>query len=120
MNGSSTSLDGAFLAGVLDRLSQVDKSRYPGDAGGRQPVHTCYVPADAVTGDVAASWGADALALLHEHAASPAAFAALFGLPGELAEWAHPKGAANLAREPVEDLRIDFEDGYGWHDTEDA
>jgi citrate lyase beta subunit len=120
MNGSSTSLDGAFLAGVLDRLSQVDKSRYPGDAGGRQPVHTCYVPADAVAGDVAASWGADALALFHEHAARPAAFAELFGLPGELAEVVHAKVAAKLAREPVEDLRIDFEDGYGWHDTEDA
>ena len=114
-----TSLDGSLLAGVLARLSEVDRSPYPGDAGGRQPVHTCYVPADRVTGDVAASWGADALALLEEHAPRPAAFASLLGLPGGLAEVVHAKVAAKLAREPVEDLRIDFEDGYGWHDTED-
>jgi citrate lyase beta subunit len=118
-----TSLDGALLAGVLDQLSEVDRvraRRYPGDAGGRQPVHTCYVPANAVTGDVAASWGARALATLDEHAARPAAFAELLGLPGELAEVVHAKVAAKLAREPVEDLRIDFEDGYGLHADEDA
>ena len=114
-----TSLDGALLAGVLDRLSEVDTSRYPGDAGGRQPVHTCYVPADRVTGDVASSWGAAALATLAEHAPRPAAFAEVFGLPGELAELVHAKVAAKLASEPVEDLRIDFEDGYGWHADED-
>jgi citrate lyase beta subunit len=113
-----TSLDGALLAGVLDRLSEVDEkraARYPGDAGGRQPVHTCYVPANAVTGDVAASWGAAALDILDEYAPRPEAFAELLGLPRELAEVVHAKVAAKLAREPVEDLRIDFEDGYGRH-----
>jgi citrate lyase beta subunit len=114
-----TSLDGSLLAGVLDRLSEVDNSHYPGDAGDRQPVHTCYVPADQVTGDVAASWGADALAALEENAPRPGVFAALFGLSGELAEVVHAKVSAKLADEPVEDLRIDFEDGYGVHDDED-
>ncbi|HEY7594009.1 MAG TPA: aldolase [Actinophytocola sp.] len=111
-----TSLDGSLLAGVLDRLSEVDKTRaarYPGDAGGRQPVHTCYVPADRVTGDVAADWGAAALATLEEHAPSAGAFAGLLGLPDDLAEAVHAKVVAKLRREPVEDLRIDFEDGYG-------
>ena len=114
-----TSLDGSLLAGVLARLSEVDNSRYPGDAGGRQPVHTCYVPADQVTGDVAAGWGADALAALEENAPRPGVFAALFGMSGELAEVVHAKVAAKLASEPVEDLRIDFEDGYGVHADED-
>jgi citrate lyase beta subunit len=111
-----TSLDGALLAGVLDRLSEVDaarRARYPGDPGGRQPVHTCYVPADRVTGDVAAEWGAAARAALDEHAPTPAALAEALGLPGDLAEPVHAKVVAKLAREPVEDLRIDFEDGYG-------
>ena len=73
-----------MLAGVGRRLSEVDAvraARYPGDAGGRQPVHTCYVPADRVTGDVAAEWGAAALAALDEHAPRPGDFAEVLGLP---------------------------------------
>jgi citrate lyase beta subunit len=111
-----TSLDGSMVAGVARRLSEVDDvraARYPGDAGGRQPVHTCYVPADRVTGDVAAEWGAAALATLDEHAPSAGMLAGLLSLPGELAEEVHEKVVAKLRREPVEDLRIDFEDGYG-------
>jgi citrate lyase beta subunit len=120
-----TSLDGSMVAGVVRRLSEVDAvraARYPGDAGGRQPVHTCYVPADRVTGDVAAEWGAAALATLDEHAPRPSDFAAVLGLPGDLAEAVHAKVVAKLRREPVEDLRIDFEDGYGLRtdEVEDA
>lgn len=111
-----TSLDGALLTDVRARLSEVDEwraARYPGDAGGRQPVHTCYVPADQVTDDVAAQWGAAALEALAEHAPNAGAFAGLLGLPHDLAEAVHAKVVAKLRREPVEDLRIDFEDGYG-------
>jgi citrate lyase beta subunit len=59
---------------------------------------------------------------MEEHASSPSAFAGLFGLPGDLAEAVHAKVMAKLRREPVEDLRIDFEDGYGWRSdsAEDA
>ena len=120
-----TSLPGAAVAAVADRLSGVDAARvarYPGDPGGRQPVHTCYVPADRVTGDVAETWGAAALAALDEHAPDAAAFADLLDLPADLAESVHDKVIAKLRREPVEDLRIDFEDGYGTRpdDEEDA
>jgi citrate lyase beta subunit len=117
-----TSLDGALLAGVLRRLSEVDAARakrYPGDPGGRQPVHTCYVPADRVSGHVAALWGAGALDALEKFAPSPAALAGILGLPGELAETIYRKVVQKLEREPVEDLRIDFEDGYGWRRDED-
>ncbi|MGH3762073.1 DUF6986 family protein [Actinophytocola sp.] len=120
-----TSLDGSMVARVARRLSEVDAeraARYAGDAGGRQPVHTCYVPADKVTGDVAAEWGAAALSALEEHAPRAGAFAEILGLPGELAEAVHAKVVAKLSREPVEDLRIDFEDGYGprLNEVEDA
>ena len=67
-----TSLDGAIIADIAGRLSIVDaerRRRYPGDVAGRQPVHTCYVPADRVTGDVAAEWGEAARAAFAEHAA---------------------------------------------------
>jgi citrate lyase beta subunit len=111
-----TSLDGSLLALAARRLSAVDAeraARYPGDAGGRQPVHTCYVPADKVTDDLPAQWGAAAIAALEEHAPGPLALAEALGLPAELAEPVHEKVVAKLTREPVEDLRMDFEDGYG-------
>ena len=111
-----TSLDAAALTGIAHRLSEVDAhraARYPGDSGGRQPVHTCYVPADAVTDDLPVQWGAAALATLEEHGPGPLAFAEVLGLPPALAEPVHEKLVAKLATEPVEDLRIDFEDGYG-------
>ena len=111
-----TSLDAATLTGIARRLSEVDerrRARYPGDSGGRQPVHTCYVPADAITDDLPVQWGAAALATLEEHAPGPLAFADVLGLSPALAEPVHEKVVAKLATEPVEDLRIDFEDGYG-------
>ena len=98
--------------GRLDALDAERARRYPGDAGTRQPVHTCYVPAGALTEDTPRRWGDEALALLATH------------VPDELA--ADPElrdlVEAKLRREPVEDLRIDFEDGYGAPDdaVEDA
>jgi citrate lyase beta subunit len=41
------------------------------------------------------------------------------GLSVELARRVHPKLVAKLDREPVEDLRIDFEDGYGHRSDEE-
>jgi citrate lyase beta subunit len=88
-------------------------SSYPGDSGTRQPVHTVYVPADRVTRDLARRWGAQARAVLDEHAASPAAMAVATGMGGAEVEEVWPLVLAKLADEPVEDLRIDLEDGYG-------
>ena len=114
-----TTLDGALLNGIAARLSPPDQD---GFAGGRQPVHTCYVPADRVDVDLPARWGSAALAALEEHAPTPAALAAIVGLPPDLAPTVFERVRAKLAAEPVEDLRIDFEDGYGVRDeeTEDA
>jgi citrate lyase beta subunit len=100
---------GASLAATDAELAR----RYPGDPGTRQPVHTVYVPADAFTARTARSWGDQALAALDRHAPGAAALAGLLGLPGPLAAEVHDRMRAKLRREPVEDLRIDFEDGYG-------
>src|SRR5215203_2054597 len=85
-------------------------ARYPGEPAGRQPVHTVYVPADAVTGGLAVDWGARALA-----AVDGVDLPAVVGL--DPAVW--PRVLAKLAAEPVEDLRVDAEDGYRGTD-EDA
>ncbi|MEU8827742.1 aldolase/citrate lyase family protein [Streptomyces sp. NPDC048636] len=111
-----TSLPGAVRDGIAASLAAVDAElarRYPGDPGTRQPVHTVYVPADAFTADTVRSWGDQALAALDEHAPDAASLAAVLGLPDDLAEPVHRRMRAKLEREPVEDLRIDFEDGYG-------
>ncbi|MFF7685818.1 DUF6986 family protein [Streptomyces syringium] len=97
-------------------LAEVDAElarRYPGDPGTRQPVHTVYVPADALAADTVRSWGDRALAALDEHAPDAAAFAAILGLRDDLAEEVYERVRDKLSREPVEDLRVDFEDGYG-------
>ncbi|QLE75034.1 aldolase [Streptomyces rectiverticillatus] len=109
---------GASLAGVDAELAR----RYPGDPGTRQPVHTVYVPADVFAADTLRFWGGRALAALDEHAPDAASFAAVLGLPEALAGPVHDRMRAKLEREPVEDLRIDFEDGYGPRpdDEEDA
>jgi citrate lyase beta subunit len=100
---------GASLAGVDAELAR----RYPGDPGIRQPVHTVYVPGDVFAADTVRSWGDQALAALDEHAPDAAALARVLGLPDALAAEVYRRVRAKLEREPIEDLRIDFEDGYG-------
>ncbi|HKT02639.1 MAG TPA: aldolase/citrate lyase family protein [Rugosimonospora sp.] len=95
------------------RLAPVDtalRRQYPGDRPGRQPVHTVYVPADAVRADLVPQWSEAACAALDAHPPLP--------FPAELRD----RVLAKLRREPIEDLRIDFEDGYGVRDDaeEDA
>ncbi|AZK92833.1 MULTISPECIES: DUF6986 family protein [Streptomyces] len=100
---------GSFLAPVDAELAR----RYPGDPGTRQPVHTVYVPAESFTADTVRAWGDAALAALDEHAPDAGSFASVIGLPEALAGPVYERVRAKLEREPVEDLRIDFEDGYG-------
>ena len=106
MTAADRFLDG--LLGSLDEALAADdeqrRRRYPGPPAGRQPVHTCYVPAGQFTADTARQWGEQARAALDEHGPLPRC-------GPDVAELVRAK----LAREPVEDLRIDFEDGYGPH-----
>ncbi|MEV4343836.1 hypothetical protein AB0J83_05100 [Actinoplanes sp. NPDC049596] len=76
------------------------RQRYPGERAGRQPVHTVYVPADRLAGF--RDWGDIALETMKE-----------FDFP-----WWEEKIAQKLRVEPIEDLRVDFEDGYGVRDDE--
>ena len=110
----------------LDQLLAVADAElatgYPGDGRGRQPVHTAYVPAHRFGPDTVREWGAQAIAAVEQFAPGPAEFAAAMGLTHEMAAEVRPLVLAKLATEPIEDLRIDFEDGYGIRadDTEDS
>ncbi|WP_395727674.1 DUF6986 family protein [Nakamurella sp.] len=124
MNGGETpnparpSLSASFLDELDHDLAAADAllaDRYPGDPGTRQPVHTVYVNADLVRGDVGAAlierWATGAREVLAVAAPDPAAAAAL-GLPAVDAT-VLDQVRAKLDAEPIEDLRLDFEDGYG-------
>ena len=107
----------ALTAELDERLAGADAAlaeQFPGDSPDRQPVHTVYVSADLFVEDLAARWGREAIALVDKHA----------GLFAELASSADQVSLVRdkLAAEPIEDLRIDFEDGYGnrGDETEDA
>lgn len=106
-------LDTAALAEIETRLAATDEllaKSYPGDDGRRQPIHTVYIPADRYAPRTPAAWGTDALAAAGG-TAGLSALASKFGLqtPEVLAELV----AAKLVSEPIEDLRLDFEDGFG-------
>jgi citrate lyase beta subunit len=88
-------------------------SRFPGDSDRRQPVHTVYGGAQVFRSDTAPRLGALARRSLEEHAPEPADFGGALGLPEKLAATIYDRVAKKLSREPVEDFRIDFEDGYG-------
>jgi citrate lyase beta subunit len=90
------------LDGRLARADAELAARFPGDRGARQPVHTVYVPADEYDEHTVTQFGRQALALLDEH-----------GAELQLTDDVRDRVRAKLASEPIEDLRIDFEDGYG-------
>ena len=48
-----------------------------------------------------------------EYAPEAATLARVFAIPEALAETVHARVAEKLRREPIEDYRIDFEDGFG-------
>jgi citrate lyase beta subunit len=110
------------LTAELDaRLAEADRSLlagFPGERPGRQPVHTVYVPADAFTDDLAPVWGRRALDALDQH---PGLLEGVLDeIPGGRSAELLPLVRAKLAAQPIEDLRIDFEDGYGSRaDTEE-
>lgn len=112
---ASNSLNRTDLANIDQQLAASDRllaKNYPGDDGSRQPVHTVYLPADRFTRHVAAEWGEQA----RESAAAYGGLdrlGALLGQDADLTAQVAPRVQAKLATEPIEDLRLDFEDGYG-------
>jgi citrate lyase beta subunit len=111
-----TSLSEKKLQKTLARVRRAQArvtENYPGDFGARQPVHTVYGGAHLFSSDTAAKLGGLAQRALDAYAPDAATFAEAIGIPGELAPKVYERVRAKLTREPVEDFRIDFEDGYG-------
>src|SRR6266849_2061399 len=98
---------------TLDTANGRIAEQFPGDSTQRQPVHTFYGGAHLFKADAATKLGAIALRSLQEHAPDAAAFAAAIDLDPTLADRVYLRLIEKLTREPVEDFRIDFEDGFG-------
>jgi citrate lyase beta subunit len=101
---------------VTERLrgaNLVFMRRYPGESDRRQPVHTVYGGAHLFKADTAVRLGLLAIRALEEYAPTAEDLAAAIGLPDALAPIVHHRVTEKLRREPVEDFRADFEDGYG-------
>ena len=88
-------------------------ARFPGESDRRQPVHTVYGGAHLFKSDTAPRLGVLALKALSDYAPDAATFASAIGLPANQADTIYARVVEKLKREPVEDFRIDFEDGYG-------
>ncbi len=111
-----TTLTSAHLQSLtqpLERALVPFMRRFPGSAGERQPVHTVYGGAHLFKSDTARKLGEKAAQALDTHGVDPFTFARAIGIPDSHAEVVWQRVVEKLAREPVEDFRIDFEDGYG-------
>ncbi len=110
-------LDPAFLADASAALREANlafATSHPGEGPGRQPVHTVYGGAQLFGADSVPKLGGLALRAMDRYAADATAMGHALGIER------HPALAtiaqrvrAKLAAEPIEDFRIDFEDGYG-------
>src|SRR5262245_49273394 len=145
----TTSLNHDQIRSMSSRLEQANQdfaSRYPGESGRRQPVHTVYGGAHLFKADSKDRLGALALRALDQFAPDFLTFARAIGLAGSdslpesssvgasdlsaalaknpdavkevdraawLAHTIYSRVNEKLRREPVEDFRIDYEDGYG-------
>ncbi len=92
--------------------------RYPGDRPDRQPVHTVYGGAQIFSARTCPRLGEIAREFVEQWIPDATDLASVVGMDPALARMVHPKIVHKLATEPVEDFRIDFEDGYG-HRTDE-
>jgi len=106
--GSLTAWEGR-LAGASARLA----AELPGEGPERQPVHTVYGGAQLFAPTTMKRLGELAIEFAGRWAPEPGDFESILGLDTGLAERVHGAVMSKLEREPVEDFRIDFEDGYG-------
>jgi citrate lyase beta subunit len=87
---------------------------HPGESPGRQPVHTVYGGAQLFAADSVPKLGAIALRALDQYAPSASSLGKAVAISDHSAlDTIYKRVRDKLTREPIEDFRIDFEDGYG-------
>jgi len=102
------------LPDCLATANQEFQRTYPGESGARQPVHVVYGGAHLFKADTCRKLGRIAERALADYAPDAATLAHVTGVPEAQAETVYARVVEKLRREPVEDFRIDFEDGFGF------
>ena len=89
---------------------------------GQQPVHVVYGGAHLFRAGTCRKLGEIARRAFADYAPDPAALAESLGVHSVFDDKVYARVNEKLHREPVEDFRIDFEDGYGFRadDEEDS
>ncbi|MEA3188952.1 MAG: hypothetical protein QOD99_2782 [Chthoniobacter sp.] len=110
----SAEVTGEIIAALRD-ANRAFTEHYPGESNQRQAVHTVYGGGHLFKADTAQRLGAVALRSLDEYAPDAATLDTALGLDGDsaFAKKIYERVAKKLRDEPVEDFRLDFEDGYG-------
>jgi citrate lyase beta subunit len=104
--------DLAELDRMLAPTDELLAARYPGDDGSRQPLHTVYVPADRYTPALPREWGEAALDEIERQGGMASVMREL-RIPDAHAGAVGAFVGRRLADQPIDDLRLDLEDGYG-------
>lgn len=117
LTGQLSAVADATLATIDPRVT----GEWASPLSSRQPVHTVYVPADQAVREGAglvSEWGATAVATVtgttgeDDPVRALESIAGQLGVPEEIAGEVAERAADKLRTEPIEDLRIDFEDGF--------
>ena len=85
----------------------------------RQPVHTVYGGAHLFKAGICRKLGDLAEASLNKHAPDARSLAKVLGIAPEIEHDIYARLVDKLRSEPVEDFRIDFEDGFGVRSDEE-
>lgn len=107
--------DTAKIDTALQTANLAFMRHYPGESDRRQAVHVVYGGAHLFRAETAQRLGQVALRTLAEYAPEAETLAQILGLESDraLAGKVYARIVEKLEREPVEDFRLDFEDGYG-------
>ena len=101
-------------AGRLRAANVAFARRYSGEVAARQPVHTVYGGAQLFRSDTTTKLGEIALRALQDYAPDATTLGEALGISDHPAlSTIYSRLVRKLQTEPVEDFRIDFEDGYG-------
>ncbi|MGB8167559.1 MAG: hypothetical protein WCF18_08705 [Chthoniobacteraceae bacterium] len=103
------------IAAELATANRTFMDCYPGESNRRQAVHVVYGGAHLFKADSAQKLGVVALRSLKEYAPDADSLNEALNIPWARAFAAkiYDRVVAKLEREPTEDFRLDFEDGYG-------
>lgn len=105
----------APIVGLLKQANDYFSTIYPGESERRQAVHTVYGGGHLFKADTTGKLGVVALRSLAIHAPDSIELSKILGADWQppFAEKIYQRIVEKLNREPIEDFRLDYEDGYG-------